>query len=229
MNAKVKRWLPLVILFLLAIIAFSSGLHEKITLEAFQENKELLLEKVEQNPFISVLLFCLLYVGTVALSLPFATLLTLSGGFFFGNILGTFYVVISATVGATLVFLIAKSSVGKTLREKAGKLYSKIEGNMRENAVGYLLFLRLVPLFPFFLINIVPAMFNVSTKVFVLTTLFGIIPGSFVFVNVGTQLADIENLKDIVSKDLLLAFGLLGLFALIPTLYKQFKKAKTNV
>ena len=137
--------------------------------------------------------------------------------------------VVSATIGATLVFLIAKSSVGETLREKAGKLYSKIEGNMRENAVGYLLFLRLVPLFPFFLINIVPAMFNVSTKVFVLTTLFGIIPGSFVYVNVGTQLADIENLKDIVSKDLLLAFGLLGLFALVPTFYKQFKKAKTNV
>ena len=153
--------------------------------------------------------------------------MTLAGGFLFGKWLGTLYVVSAATIGASIIFLIAKTSLGETLREKAGRLYQRIEGNMKENAVGYLLFMRLVPLFPFFLVNIVPALFNVPLRVFVLTTFFGIIPGSFVFVNLGEQLGDINNLKDLVSTQTLLAFGLLGVFSLIPTLYKQWKAQKS--
>ena len=223
-----KRWGPLLVLALLMGGAFATGLHEKISLDALQDNKDLLLQHVTDAPLVTALVFIAIYILFVALSLPAATLLTLTGGFLFGTWLGTIYVVSAATIGATIIFMVAKTSLGETLREKAGGLYKRIEGNMRENAAGYLLFMRLVPVFPFFLVNIVPALFNVPVRTYIITTFFGILPGSFVFVNLGTQLATIENLSDLVSTQTLLAFGLLGVFSLIPTLYKQFKNRSKN-
>jgi len=227
MNLKaIKRWAPLIILAVLMAAAFASGLHEKISLQVLQENKGAMLDAVAARPFATALGFMATYIVFVALSLPAATLLTLTGGFLFGPFLGTFYVVTAATIGATIIFFVAKTSLGTTLREKAGGLYKRIEGNMNENAAGYLLFMRLVPVFPFFLVNIVPALFNVKPRTYILTTFFGIMPGSFVYVNLGGQLATIENLSDLVSMQTLLAFALLGVFALIPTLYKQIKGKK---
>ncbi|MCC6597784.1 MAG: TVP38/TMEM64 family protein [Alphaproteobacteria bacterium] len=227
MNIKtIKRWVPLIVLVMLMAVAFASGLHEKISLQVLQENKGAMLDVVASRPIVTALAFMAVYIVFVALSLPAATLLTLTGGFLFGPWLGTFYVVTAATIGATIIFFITKTSLGTTLREKAGGLYKRIEGNMNDNAAGYLLFMRLVPVFPFFLVNIVPALFNVKSRTYILTTFFGIIPGSFVYVNLGGQLAIIENLSDFVSVQTLLAFALLGVFALIPTLYKQFKGKK---
>jgi len=226
LSKTVKRWTPLVVIALLMAAAFATGVHEKLSFETLQAHKGALLENVGAHPVLSSLAFMGAYILSVALSLPIATVLTLAGGFLFGKWLGTLFVVSAATIGAAIIFLIAKTSLGETLREKAGSLYNRIEGNMQDNAAGYLLFMRLVPLFPFFLVNIVPALFNVKLRVFVLTTFFGIIPGSFVFVNVGEQLGEIEALGDLVSKETLLAFALLGVFALIPTLYKQFKNRK---
>ena len=97
---------------------------------------------------------------------------------------------------------------------------------MRGDAVSYLLFLRLVPLFPFWLVNIVPALFNIPLRTFVLTTFFGIIPGSFVYVNVGEELGDITDTGEILSPGLLAALALLGLFALVPVLYKKLRRKK---
>lgn len=218
-----KRWLPLITIVLLTFMAFVAGLHEKITLEALQQNREELLTAVSERPFASVFSFMGIYIVFAALSLPAATLLTLTGGFLFGKLLGTLYVVTAATAGATIVFLIARTSLGQSLRKKAGSLYRRIESNMNDNAAGYLLFLRLVPIFPFFLVNIIPALFNVRLHVYVLTTFFGIIPGTFVYVNLGAQLGEIDRLKDIASGETLVAFGLLGLFVLLPTLYRQFR------
>lgn len=230
MNMKaIKRWLPLIIIAALMLVAFASGLHEKISLQVLQDNKEAMLDAVTVHPVATALGFMAVYIVFVALSLPAATLLTLTGGFLFGTWLGTFYVVTAATIGATILFFIAKTSLGEALRKKAGGLYQRVEGNMKDNAVGYLLFMRLVPIFPFFLVNIVPALFNVKPRVFILTTFFGIIPGSFVFVNLGKQLATITDLGDLVSMQTLLAFALLGLFALIPTIYKQIKGRKTTL
>lgn len=227
MNLKViKKWAPLILLAILMVAAFASGLHEKISLQLLQENKGAMLDAVASRPVVTALGFMAIYIVFVALSLPAATLLTLTGGFLFGPFLGTFYVVTAATIGATIIFFVAKTSLGQALREKAGGLYKRIEGNMNENAAGYLLFMRLVPVFPFFLVNIVPALFNVKPRIYILTTFFGIMPGSFVYVNLGGQLATIENLSDLVSIQTLLAFVLLGVFALIPTLYKQIKGKK---
>ncbi len=203
--------------------AYMSGLHHSLNLAALQEQKLVFQSYTGNHPVLSAGGFVGAYTLAVALSLPIATLLTLLGGFLFGKWLGTLLVVTGATIGASIIFMIAKTSLGSTLREKAGTVYKKIEGNMKDNAAHYMLFMRLAPIFPFFLVNIVPALFNISLRVFVLTTFFGIIPGSFVLVNVGQELGDIENIKDIMSKDILFAFALLGLFALIPTIYKQIK------
>ena len=223
-----QRFLPLLLIIILMTIAFAGGLHEKISLETLQTHKHELLEYVKTHSIFSALAFIGTYSLAVALSLPIATILTLTAGFLFGKWLGTLYVVSAATLGAAIIFLIAKTALGETLREKAGTLYKRIETNMKDNAAGYLLFMRLVPIFPFFLVNIVPALFNVRLKTFILTTLIGIIPGSFVFVNLGEQLSDITTLSDLISRETLIAFTLLGLFALIPTLYKQFKTNKTK-
>lgn len=219
-----KKWLLPAILAALMVLAYAGGLHEQISLEGFHRHKAELTRYVAENAVLAPLAFMGLYVTTVALSLPVATLLTLTGGFLFGKWLGTVYVVTAATLGATIIFLAARTSLGETLRSKAGGIYGRIEKNMRENAVGYLLFLRLVPAFPFFLVNIAPALFNIPLRVFVLTTFFGIIPGSFVYVNLGQTLGDIKSLNDLVSGQTLIAFALLGLFALLPTLVKQVRK-----
>ncbi len=224
--AQIKKWLPLVLITLLIIAAWASGLMELINLESIRQQREELLSLVSDQPILSALTFILLYTVTVALSLPIATLMTLLGGFLFGRWVGTLLIVISATLGATIIFLIARSALGDTLRKKAGSLYDKVAQNMKENAIGYMLFMRLMPLFPFVLVNILPALFNIRLLPYVLTTFFGIIPGTFVYANLGQELGTLETLSDLVSFETLLAFTLLGIFALIPTLYKQVKNRK---
>lgn len=227
MNTKVlKRFLPLILMALLIGGIWASGLMDMINLETIKAQREQLLEIVAAHPFLSIVAFVTLYAAAVALSLPIATMLTLLGGFLFGRWLGTAAIVIGATTGATILFLIARSAVGDTLRKKAGPLYNKVATNMEKNAFGYMLFMRFMPLFPFFLVNIVPALFNVRLLPYVLTTFIGIIPGTFVYANVGRELGTIESLSDLASPQTLIAFTLLGLFALIPTIYKQIKGRK---
>lgn len=219
-----KKVLPLTLILALMLSAWAAGLHEQISLARFHAQKAEISLYVADHAAVSALAFMGLYAAMVALSLPVATFLTLAGGFFFGKWLGTAYVVGAATVGASIVFLAAKSSIGDGLRGKAGELGRRIEKNMQDNAASYLLFLRLVPVFPFFLVNIVPALFGIRFRVFVITTFFGIIPGSFVYVNLGETLGDIETLHGLVSGRVLAALGLLGIFALIPAIYKRMRK-----
>lgn len=225
MNIKaLKRWLPLLLIVLLIAAAWASGLADMINLDMIKAHRQDLLDMVDAHPVLSLGGFIVLYTAAVALSLPFATLMTLLGGFLFGRWLGTAAVVIGATAGAAVLFLVARSALGTSLRDRAGPLYQKVAANMQDNAIGYMLFMRLVPLFPFFLVNIVPALFNVRLAPYVITTFFGIIPGTFVYVNFGRELASIETLHDLASPQMLLAFTLLGLFALIPVVYTKIKK-----
>lgn len=224
-----KAVLPLLFLCGGAAAVYFSGIGEHFSLNDIQARKDEFLAFKEAHFFEAAAIFLALYTAIVALSLPFATVLTLLGGFLFGKIWGTVFVVSAATLGATVIFTVAKSSVGAVLRKRAGGLYKKIEAQMQDGAVSYLLFVRLVPLFPFFLVNIVPALFNIRLRVFVLTTFFGIMPGTFVYVNVGEALGDIERTSDLVSPEILAAFALLGVFALIPHLYRAvFRKDKGN-
>lgn len=221
-----KKYIPLVIIVSLIAVFWFSGLAKQLTLDNFLNHKDQLNAYIVDNYILSVVIFMGVYVILVALSLPFASFMTLAGGFLFGGIIGTLAVSIGATIGATIIFFVAKSSFGETLRSKAGLLYNRIEKDMNENAASYLLFLRLVPLFPFFLVNIVPALFNIKTRTYILTTFFGILPGTAVYVNVGRSLGKIDNPTDLISKDTVIAIALLGFFALAPVIYQKIKRKK---
>ena len=221
-----RKWIPLAIIAALITLFWISGVGDYLNLENFQSHKTSLQDYVTANFWQSAVVFSFVYIGVTALSLPIASLITFVGGFLFGLVAGSILVAISATIGATLIFKIAQTSVGETLRNRAGNLYRRVEKDMKDNAFSYLLFLRLVPLFPFFLVNILPALFDIKTRTYVIATFFGILPGTIAYVNVGQQLGKIENPADLISPNMIFAISLLGVFALIPVLYSKFKKRK---
>ncbi len=148
-------------------------------------------------------------------------MLTLTGGFLFGSVLGTIYVNIGATTGATLAFVAARYILHDWVEQKFGDRLSPFQKGFAGNAFTYLLTLRLIPIFPFFLVNVVPALTRIRVGTYVGATALGIIPGSFVYAYAGRQLGTIDSLGEIASPSVLLAFTLLGLLALIPTIYRK--------
>lgn len=153
--------------------------------------------------------------------------MTLAGGFLFGSVVGTLYVNLGATTGATLAFLAARYLLRDWVESKFGDRIGPIQEGFSKNAFSYLMTLRLIPAFPFFLVNLVSGLTRVKVATYVIATAVGIIPGSFVFAYAGRQLGSINSLKEIASPNVLLAFTLLGLLALMPILYRKFiaKKA----
>ncbi len=206
--------------------------YEYLSFSALQAHHQQLQQWISQHYVLTVFLYMLIYIIAVAVSVPGATILTLVGGFLFGIIPGTIYVVISATIGACLIFLAVKTAFARWLEEKAKGWVSRMEKGFQENAFSYTLFLRFVPLFPFWVINIVPALLDVRLRTFFFATILGIIPGSFVYVLVGNGLGSIlntgeePNLGIIFQPEVLLPLLALALLALVPILYKKFKRSK---
>ena len=182
------RLLPLAVIVAGLVAFFALGLGEYLSFTALSEHRQALLSWYEDNTLQFVGGFLVLYVVVVAFSVPGAVWMTIGGGFVFGLVLGTALVVVAATVGAVVLFLVARYAIGDYLRSKAGPAMRRMEAGFRENELSYLLVLRLVPLFPFWLVNLVPAFLGVSLRTFVAGTFFGIIPGSFVYVSVGNGL-----------------------------------------
>lgn len=182
------RYLPLGLIAIAAATVFATGAHQFLSLETLREHRTSLEAFVENRLLAAVAAFALAYIAVTALSLPGATLMSVIGGFLFGPMLGTFVVVSAATIGAAIIFVAAKTAFGDALRRRAGPFVQKMEEGFRRNAFSYLLLLRLMPLFPFFIVNIAPALFNVKLRTFVLATLIGIIPGAFAFVSAGNGL-----------------------------------------
>lgn len=229
-----RRFLPLFLLCLLIGIVWVTGIHEKLSFDTVKENRDRLTSIVQQNFVKAALLFSLLYILSTTLSIPGATVLTITGGFLFGQTWGTIWVVLSATTGATFLFLIARTALGESLRQRAGPWYDKMKKGFTENAFFYLLTLRLIPIFPFFVVNLVPAFLGVSLRTYILATGLGIIPGSFVYVSVGTGLGSLFdrgetlNLKGILTPEILTALGGLALLSLLPVLYKKLKQKRKD-
>ncbi|QOX79061.1 TVP38/TMEM64 family protein [Trichlorobacter lovleyi] len=214
----------------LAIVAlfFYLDLGRYLTLESLKANRQLLQTFHADHTVLMVTAFMALYIIQTGLALPGATILSLSAGAIFGPVMGTIYAVSAASIGATLAFLFTRYLLRDAVLRRFG---SKLEGmnkELEERGINYLLFLRLVPLFPFFLINLAAGLTRLPLRTFMLGTFFGIIPGGFVYVNAGASLASINNLSDIASARVLGSFALLGLFALIPALYAQFKNRNTT-
>ena len=221
--------LALLVAFVAVIVAFFAlGAQDYLTLDAVKANRDALLVFAHEHFVAALAIAFVVYAGAVAFSLPGALVLSLAVGFVFGRWLGTLLVVIAATVGATLVFLAARYLFADAARRRMGPLGARISAGFAENAFNYLLFLRLVPLFPFFLVNLAPAFTGIRLRTYVLGTLIGIIPGTFVYVNLGQTLGSIYSLSGLVSTETITAFALLGAFALLPVLIKRFKSSRLN-
>ena len=230
MKALLKQWLPVAFLLTGLILFFVFDLGRYLSFELLREHRFTLLAQVEEHAFLAALTYIAIYLVAVAFSLPGGAVMTVGGGFLFGALLGTLYTVIGATIGATLLFLIAKSSLGEALRGKTGPRLARMQDGFNENALSYLLVLRLVPIFPFWLVNLAPAFLGVSLRTYLVATFIGIIPGTFVFSLIGSGLGSVFDadkhfsLKGALTPEVIGALIGLALLSLIPVIYKRFSK-----
>lgn len=230
-KSLVKRFLPLGIIAIALAAFFALGGPEYVNLDSLRDNRETLTAFVGNNLIASVLGFILIYATLTGISFPGASFLSIFGGFLFGTLVGGSAIVVGATLGATAIFLAARYAIGDALTKKAGPYMKKFEGGLKENEFSYLFILRLIPAFPFFIVNIVPALFDVKLRNYVLTTFLGIIPGCFVYASVGAGIGVVfdqggdVNLGGLMTQPKIL-FPILGLIALstLPIIYKKFKK-----
>jgi uncharacterized membrane protein YdjX (TVP38/TMEM64 family) len=193
-----------------------------LSLQALKDNRDDLLSFTETHSAAAAALFVLAYITVAGLSLPGAVILTLAGGFLFGFVWGTLFVNLGATTGATLAFLASRYLLRDWVERKFGKWLGPVQQGFEKNAFSYLMTLRLIPLFPFFVVNLVSGLTRMNVGAYVAATAIGIIPGSFVYAYAGRQLGAINSLKDIASPGVIGAFVLLGLLALVPNLYKKW-------
>lgn len=223
-----RLW-PVVVIAVGFAAFFALGLNRYLSFEALAENRQGLMTWRAENYPLAVVYFVAVYFLTVAFSVPGAVWLTIGGGFLFGAVAATLYMVIGATLGAVAVFLAARYSLGDFLRSKAGPSMRRMEAGFRDNALSYLLALRLVPLFPFWLVNLVPAFLGVPLRTFALGTFLGIIPGGFVFALVGAGLGAVidagitPDLGIILEPEILAPIVGLAVLSLIPVFYKRYK------
>ena len=244
-RSLVWRLAPLVAIVLLALAAYAAVGRGAISLEALVRHRAAIDGFIVAHRLLAVGLYVVLYIAVVALSLPGATFLTVAGGFLFGLAVGAPAAVIGATLGATIIFLVARTALGEPLLKRAGPNAAKLAQGFRDDAFNYLLFLRLVPAFPFFLVNLVPAFAGVRLKPFIAATALGIIPGALAFAFAGTGLdsviaaqkaaydaclaagrADCQltfSAAGILTPRLIGALIALGLLALLPVVVKRWR------
>jgi uncharacterized membrane protein YdjX (TVP38/TMEM64 family) len=217
----------LLILLLPAVcigLYFWLNLGKFLTLDSLKHNRDLLAALYLGHHFAFVAGFLVIYIIQTALALPGAAILSLAAGAVFGAAMGTVYAVIGATIGATISFLVARYLFHDTIQNKFGSSLARINGELEKSGFNYLLFLRLVPVFPFFLINVAAGLTKIPLRTFILGTMIGIIPGGFIYCNAGSGLASINSLGEIASPRVLGSLALLGLFMLLPVIYGRLRR-----
>ncbi len=226
---SLRRIWPLLALVLAIGAVFVLDLDSYLTFDALREHREALTAFVDRNMLLAGLAYIGVYALAIALSVPGGAILTIAGGFLFGSVLATILVVFAATLGAALVFLIAKTTLGDPLRARAGPFLKRMETGFQEDAFNYLLVLRLIPLFPFWIVNLVPAFLGVPLRTYVLGTLIGIIPGSFVFASVGAGIGSVLDSGEdfspssVLTPQIVIALIGLAVLALLPVVYRKLK------
>lgn len=240
------RLLPLIAVLVLAGAAYAAVGTGMISLGGLVRHRDAIDRFVSDHRLLAVLAYVGLYIATVGLSLPGATFLSVCGGFLFGLVTGASAAVVGATVGATIIFLVARTALGEPLLKRAGPRAAKLAEGFREDAFHYLLFLRLVPAFPFFLVNLVPAFAGVRLAPFVAATALGVIPGAVAFAFAGTGLDSVIaaqknayeaclgsgagdchlafDAKDMLTPQLIGALVALGALALVPVVVKRLRR-----
>jgi uncharacterized membrane protein YdjX (TVP38/TMEM64 family) len=222
-----RRLIPLVLLFAAAGAFLLAGGRHYLTFAALSQNREFLTDLVTRGGALAIVAFVLLYAGLTALSVPGAMLMTLAGGFLFGPWFGAFYALVGATAGASAVFLAARAGLAG-LADRAGPRLQRLKAGFREDALSYLLVLRLVPVFPFWLINIVAGASGMRLLVYVAATFFGMIPGALVYAGIGSGVGDLiaagkhPDPYTIFRPNILLPLIGLAALALLPVIYKRW-------
>ncbi|MFP6731106.1 MAG: VTT domain-containing protein [Alphaproteobacteria bacterium] len=228
-GSAVRRLWPVGLLLLALVLLTLFGPDNATLFEALRTHRAEMLSLVAEYAVIADLLFAVIYAVAIAFSIPGGAMMTIIGGFLFGPLRTTLYVIFAATLGATALFLIARGAVGDRLRSRAGPWMAKMEAGFQDNAMSYLLVLRLVPLFPFFVVNLVPAFLGVPLRTYVIATFFGIIPGTFVFALAGGGLGSaLEasgefSVSSILTPEVIAALVGLAVLALIPVVYKKYR------
>jgi uncharacterized membrane protein YdjX (TVP38/TMEM64 family) len=245
-----KRLWPLLLLLGAGGFIVAMGWHRYLTLEHLADNRDALRTIIQGNYLLALAAYIGLYAVTVALSLPGGAVMTIAGGFLFGWLAGGLASVVAATIGATVVYLVAKTTLRDVLVAKAGPRLKRFADGFREDAFSYLLFLRLVPVFPFWLVNLAPGLLGVSFATYVLTTFLGIIPGTFAFSLAGNGLDSVVEAQQaahqsclakageggqescpygldpsaLLTPELIAGLVALGLVSLIPVALKWFRR-----
>jgi uncharacterized membrane protein YdjX (TVP38/TMEM64 family) len=242
-----RRLAPLLVIGGLIALAYGLGLHRDISFETLVRNRTAIDQFITHHGVAAVAGYVALYVAVVGLSLPGGAIMTVTGGFLFGPVIGTIAAVAGALVGATVIFLIARSAAGECLTRRAGPFAAKLAEGFRADAFSYLVFLRLVPL-PFWLINLAPALFDVRLSTFVAATAIGILPATLTFAVFGAGLGSVIaaqesqynaclaagradcrvdfDLSQVLTPMLLLALGAFALLALVPAIARRIFRRK---
>jgi uncharacterized membrane protein YdjX (TVP38/TMEM64 family) len=242
-----RRFAPLIVIGVLIALAYGLGLHRDISLETLIRNRTAVDQFIAQHGVAAVAVYIVLYVTVVSLSLPVAAFMTVTGGLLFGSVIGAAAAVVGALAGATVIFLVARSACGEWLTRRAGPFAAKLAEGFRADAFSYLVFLRLVP-FPFWLVNLAPALFGVRLSTFVAATAIGILPATVTFAMFGAGLGSVItaqqvqynaclaagradcsvdfNFSDVLTPTLLLALGAVAVLALVPALARRIFRRK---
>lgn len=231
--SPIRRYAPIAVVVGGLALGYALGAHEYLSLDYLTTAREGLQATVANNPVLSAGAFVAIYATATAFAFPAASILTVVAGFLFGWVLGGVLTAIAATTGATALFLATKSALGDAIRAKAGPKVRKLADGFQSNAFSYLLALRLAPIFPFFVINIAPALFGVRLRDYVAATFLGILPGTFAYNYLGQGLDSVlaaaaasgesASVGDLVTPQITIAFLALGVVALIPTLVKKLR------
>ena len=226
-----------IILFIFLLLVISSSFlfdYWDFIINLITQYHTELLDFIENKFVLSLILFTLIYVISIAISLPIGSLLTFIGGYIFGAYYGFFSVIIGATVGALILFVIIKAGILRTIGSiyQKSELINKIKFGIDKNIWSYLFFIRFFPIFPFWFVNIAPAILGVRLLPYTVTTFFGIMPGSLSIIMIGTGVEDIVNKKgDFIwnfsdQKFLLFGLLLLSLISTLPIFFKKFNLLK---
>ncbi|MET0182144.1 MAG: VTT domain-containing protein [Caulobacterales bacterium] len=234
MPAQLRRFLPLIIVALAALLFFATGLHREITLEALQQRQAELARLVATHFGAVLLVFFVSYVIAISLSLPLAMVLSILGGFLFGAWLATPIIVIASTLGSTIFFLLVKHAIGHHFHDRARGWIARLENGFRENAFNYVFVLRLIPVAPLFMVNLIAGLLDVKTRDFVIATFLGMFAWSFIFASVGYGLRLAFHAGEstdpaaalrsaIFSPEIMLALGALAVLGLAPVIIKRVR------
>jgi len=215
-------------LFLIAILIVWFFLKDVITLEVLHTKQLELKAFVEAHYFIALFAFTAVYTFSAATAFPLGGILVLLAGFLFGAIIGTAATVFGAVFGGTIIFFLTKYGFKDWVEEHYGKYLAPIEKELCEHPASYLLFLRFMPVVPYIVINVVPALVNVRFSTFLWTSIVGLLPGSLIFAIAGQELSRIANTGDVMTPFLIFALFLLGGLSLVPLVYRKYRKYKAR-